>query len=230
MLRCRACSDRSWWAPTDRRPRRRRCGRRSSSRRPWTPRSTSSARTSRCPKRRLRDERQQVPEDAQWMVNAREDVDAALKERGRAARGGGADRRALRARGRPRRRDPRRGRGDQRRPDRGRQQGHDRRQALPAGQRAEQGLSSRSLQRDDHPDYLALPAARARARSSRSRARARSARSKPAGPMSRAVRSRCASTAAGLGLRVPRRRVARISATIAAHVRGGHRRALVAAR
>src|SRR3954452_25053427 len=29
---------------------------------------------------RLRDERQEVPEDAQWMVNAREDVDAALKE------------------------------------------------------------------------------------------------------------------------------------------------------
>jgi nucleotide-binding universal stress UspA family protein len=29
---------------------------------------------------RLRHERQQVPEDAQWMVNAREDVDAALKE------------------------------------------------------------------------------------------------------------------------------------------------------
>jgi len=29
---------------------------------------------------RLRDERQQVPDDAQWMVNAREDVDAALKE------------------------------------------------------------------------------------------------------------------------------------------------------
>src|SRR5215203_3163633 len=29
---------------------------------------------------RLRDERRQVPEDAQWMVNAREDVDAALKE------------------------------------------------------------------------------------------------------------------------------------------------------
>ena len=29
---------------------------------------------------RLRDERQQVPEDAQWMINAREDVDAALKE------------------------------------------------------------------------------------------------------------------------------------------------------
>jgi nucleotide-binding universal stress UspA family protein len=29
---------------------------------------------------RLTHERQQVPEDAQWMVNAREDVDAALKE------------------------------------------------------------------------------------------------------------------------------------------------------
>ena len=29
---------------------------------------------------RLTQERQQVPEDAQWMVNAREDVDAALKE------------------------------------------------------------------------------------------------------------------------------------------------------
>jgi len=31
---------------------------------------------------RLRDERQQVPEDAQWMVNAREDVDATLKDAG----------------------------------------------------------------------------------------------------------------------------------------------------
>ncbi|MDQ3721261.1 MAG: universal stress protein [Actinomycetota bacterium] len=34
------------------------------------------------PERRLRDERRQVPPDAQWMVNAREDVDAALKEAG----------------------------------------------------------------------------------------------------------------------------------------------------
>jgi len=33
---------------------------------------------------RLRDERRQVPADAQWMVNAREDVDAALKEAGAA--------------------------------------------------------------------------------------------------------------------------------------------------
>jgi nucleotide-binding universal stress UspA family protein len=31
---------------------------------------------------RLRDERQQVPEDAQWMVNAREDVDATLEDAG----------------------------------------------------------------------------------------------------------------------------------------------------
>ena len=31
---------------------------------------------------RLREERQQLPRDAQWMVNAREDVDAALKEAG----------------------------------------------------------------------------------------------------------------------------------------------------
>ena len=32
------------------------------------------------PENRLSHERQQVPEDAQWMVNAREDVDAALKQ------------------------------------------------------------------------------------------------------------------------------------------------------
>jgi nucleotide-binding universal stress UspA family protein len=31
---------------------------------------------------RLRDEREQVPQDAQWMINAREDVDATLKEAG----------------------------------------------------------------------------------------------------------------------------------------------------
>ena len=34
-----------------------------------------------------------MPEDVQWMVNPREDVDAALKERGRDDRGGGVDRR-----------------------------------------------------------------------------------------------------------------------------------------
>ncbi len=36
------------------------------------------------PERRLRDERRQVPADGQWMVNAREDVDAALREAGAA--------------------------------------------------------------------------------------------------------------------------------------------------
>ena len=40
---------------------------------------------------RLRKERQQVPEDAQWMVNAREDVDAALKEAAEAPRRPRAD-------------------------------------------------------------------------------------------------------------------------------------------
>ena len=32
------------------------------------------------PEGRLRDERQQVPDDMQWMVNPREDVDSTLKE------------------------------------------------------------------------------------------------------------------------------------------------------
>ena len=32
---------------------------------------------------RLREERQQVPDDMQWMVNPREDVDATLRRRGR---------------------------------------------------------------------------------------------------------------------------------------------------
>ena len=60
---------------------------------------------------RLRHERRQVPEDAQWVVNAREDVDAVLEEAAAGIEEQGPDGRALRARGRPRRRDPRRGRG-----------------------------------------------------------------------------------------------------------------------
>ena len=32
------------------------------------------------PEGRLRDERQQVPDDMQWMINPREDVDSTLKE------------------------------------------------------------------------------------------------------------------------------------------------------
>ena len=38
---------------------------------------------------RLQKERQQVPEDAQWMVNAREDVDAALKDAAESLEGEG---------------------------------------------------------------------------------------------------------------------------------------------
>jgi nucleotide-binding universal stress UspA family protein len=91
------------------------------------------------PEGRLREERQQVPGDLQWMVNPREDVSETLEQ----------------AAGRLR--DPRRRRGGARRPDRGRQQGHDRSQALPARQRPEQGLASRSLQRDDHPDNIDRP-------------------------------------------------------------------------
>ena len=35
------------------------------------------------PEGRLREERQQIPEDLQWMVNPREDVDATLEEAGK---------------------------------------------------------------------------------------------------------------------------------------------------
>ena len=38
------------------------------------------------PEGRLREERQQIPEDLQWMVNPREDVDATLEEAARACR------------------------------------------------------------------------------------------------------------------------------------------------
>ena len=40
------------------------------------------------PEGRLREERQQVPEDLQWMVNPREDVDATLEEAAEEPRGG----------------------------------------------------------------------------------------------------------------------------------------------
>ena len=59
-------------------------------------------------------------------------------------------------RGRPRRGDPQRRRRDRRRPDRRRQQGDDRGAPLPARQRAQQRLPSRSLQRDDRPHDLRL--------------------------------------------------------------------------
>jgi nucleotide-binding universal stress UspA family protein len=43
------------------------------------------------PEGRLRDERQQVPEDLQWMVNPREDVEETLKEGATSLEGQGVD-------------------------------------------------------------------------------------------------------------------------------------------
>ena len=40
---------------------------------------------------RLREERQQAPEDLQWMVNAREDVDSTLEEASEQVKGAGVD-------------------------------------------------------------------------------------------------------------------------------------------
>ena len=107
------------------------------------------------PAGRLREEAQQVPEDLQWMVNAREDVDATLRDAAaQESEAAGVADRDLRAPGRSGRRHPRRRRGARRRPHRRRQQGHDRRQALPARLGAEQGQPPRALQRADHPDDL----------------------------------------------------------------------------
>ena len=97
-------------------------------------------RRSGCARRRAR-----RPRDLQWMVNPREDVEATLREAAEEIEAAGVPVHDLRPRGRPGRRDPRRRRGARRRPDRGRQQGHDRRQALPARLRAQQGLPPRAL-------------------------------------------------------------------------------------
>jgi nucleotide-binding universal stress UspA family protein len=43
------------------------------------------------PEGRLREERQEVPEDLQWMVNPREDVNATLEETGKELQGQGLD-------------------------------------------------------------------------------------------------------------------------------------------
>ena len=135
---------------------------------------------------RLREERQQIPDDMQWMVNpargrgrdpARTPA-AAIEEAG--ARG-----RDLRARGRSGGRDPRRRRGAERRPDHRGQQGDDRREAVPTRQRPEQGVPSRALQRDDHPDYLAERSRPRRPGRGRSGGRTRPV------PGRRAVRRRC---------------------------------------
>ena len=85
-----------------------------------------------------------------------------------------------------------------RRPDRRRQQGHDRRQALPARLRAQQGLPPRALRGDDHPDD--------RRRAARSRRRRRSARRRR-GCRARARRGRAPSPSAA-----PRPRPASASA------------------
>ena len=50
---------------------------------------------------RLREERQQVPEDMSWMVNPREDVDATLQDAAEEHQGGGRGRGDVRAPGRP---------------------------------------------------------------------------------------------------------------------------------
>ena len=138
---------------------------------------TSRCRASGCARRRA-----QAPEDLQWMVNPREDVDATLREAAERVEAAGVTVTHLRARGRPGRRDPRRRRGARRRPDRGRQQGHDRRQAVPARLGAEQGLPPRALLGADHPDHLggAGSAGRVRARPRRRAARRRSASPGPA--------------------------------------------------
>ena len=107
------------------------------------------------PEGRLREERQQVPGDLQWMVNPREDVSETLEEAAGELRDAGVDVETHAREGDPADAILDVAEEERRRPDRGRQQGHDRRQALPARQRAEQGLASRSLQRDDHPDDLA---------------------------------------------------------------------------
>jgi nucleotide-binding universal stress UspA family protein len=43
------------------------------------------------PEGRLREERQQIPEDLQWMVNPREDVDVTLEEAAKGMRAAGVD-------------------------------------------------------------------------------------------------------------------------------------------
>ena len=128
---------------------------------------------------RLREESGEIPGDIAHSVGPREDVNVILEARRRARRGGRGRGQDPCPRGRPRRRDPRRRRGDQGRPGRGRQQGHDRRPALPARQRAEQDLPPRSLRRLHRPHHLAgcrrSSAARSAARG-RSRAGRRASR------------------------------------------------------
>ena len=109
------------------------------------------------PKARLREEARQTPEDLQWMVNPREEVDETLSDAADIVREAGVEVEIFAREGDPGRRDPRRRRGARRRPDHRRQQGHDRRPALPARLGAEQGLPPRALLGPDHQDDLSAP-------------------------------------------------------------------------
>jgi nucleotide-binding universal stress UspA family protein len=53
------------------------------------------------PESRLRDERMQVPDDLQWMINPREDVDRALEQTAEAIRAAGVEVEALAREGDP---------------------------------------------------------------------------------------------------------------------------------
>ena len=135
---------------------------------------------------RLREESLQVPADLQWMINPREDVAGDARGGGERDPRGRRRGRGLRPSGRSGGRDPRRRRGARQRPHRRRQQGHDRRQALPAGLGAQQGLPPRALLGADHPDGVRRPAASSPRRRRRGRRR-----SSGRGPGGRG-RARCA--------------------------------------
>ena len=107
------------------------------------------------PEGRLREERQQVPDDLQWMVNPREDVSATLEEAAK-----DLEEQGVKVETHAREGDP-----ADAILDVAEEQGAD---LIVVGNKGmtgakrfllgsvpEQGLPSRSLQRDDHPDYLA---------------------------------------------------------------------------
>ena len=83
-----------------------------------------------------------MPKDLEWMVNPREDVEATLKEAAEEVEGAGVKVETFAREGDPADAILDVAEETRRRPDRGRQQGHDRRQALPARLGAEQGLAT----------------------------------------------------------------------------------------
>ena len=119
------------------------------------------------PEGRLRDERQQVPDDLQWMVNPREDVESTLEDGAKGLSGSGVEVETMAREGDPADAILDVAEETGRRPDRGGQQGHDRGQALPAGLGAQQGLPPRTVLGADHPDDLAVLQRSAAAASSR---------------------------------------------------------------